>query len=219
MPADRISSFSPWHLVLVLDDSGSMYGSRIKTLNEAMERMVDEMRSLSGGLKPYFRLSIIRFGTRPELLAEAKSEMEIKTSAITTMTGSSGGTNAAAALDLAHQVLRRNPGEEKDFDPFVFFFSDGAPDDKSAALNAGERLKALSLPCGKVRLITVGIGEADGVFMRQLATQKNGSGLYRKFGHERDILDFFPDIGTIAVSQTSDFRKAVDKLEDGFVVL
>ena len=68
MPADRINSFSPWHLVLVLDDSGSMQGSKIQMLNEAMERMIDEMRMLSGGMKPYFRISIVRFGSQAEVI-------------------------------------------------------------------------------------------------------------------------------------------------------
>lgn len=219
MPADRISSYSPWHLVLVLDDSGSMQGRKIEMLNEAMRRMVDEMQTLSQGLKPYFRISIICFGDEAEIVSEAESEMDIDVTRVSSMAGRSGTTNATAALDLAYQVLQRNPGESHHFDPFLFFFSDGNPDDRSSALLAGERLKSLSLPCGNLRLITIGIGSSNNEFMRQLATQREGVARYRRLESDRDVLDFFPDIGTVAVSQTTDTRAAADKLEEDYMVL
>lgn len=219
MPADRVNSQSPWHLVLVLDNSGSMQGRKIRLLNQALERMIDEMRHLSGGLRPYFRISIIRFGSVVETICEAANEMDIDVRRVTSMAGEMGGTNATKALDTARDVLRRHPGEAHHFEPFLFFFSDGYPDDKSGALRAGERLKDLDLASGRLRLVTVGLGEVDDQFMRQLATQQDNTPSYRKLADERDILDFFPDIGTLAVSATSDFRPAADKLEEDFMEL
>ncbi len=219
MPASRISSISPWHLVLVLDDSGSMQGAPIRMLNEAIERMIDEMKLLSGGMKPYFRISIVSFGSEAKILSEAENEQDIDIKDVTGMKGKSGGTMASKALARARSILERNPGEPSHFDPFLFFFSDGHPHDANEALLEGERIKALSLPSGTVRLITIGVGQANEEFLRQLATQREGIPRYLGLKNVKDVLDFFPDIGTIAVSMASSDKPAADKLEEDFVVI
>src|SRR4051794_27651014 len=114
MPADRVWSNSPWHVVLVLDDSESMSGQPVKDVNAAVTAMVDEMKIISGGLKPYFKLSIVKFGSVPKTLAENQSEQAIDISAASSLTGSSGSTNAAAALSSAARVLDKNPGRDTD---------------------------------------------------------------------------------------------------------
>lgn len=217
MPAEKITSFSPWHLVLVLDDSISMAGQKIDTLNEAMRRLVDELRLWSGGLKPYFRVSLIKFGSSAEILSEVLNEREIDVVRITSMRGDSGTTNAAEALSRAHEILQRNPGEPEHFEPFVFFFSDGQPDDKGKALEAGRRIKALRLPSGEPRLVTIGIGDVDDQFMRDLATSRGGEARYRKLQDVRDIEYFFPLIGTKAATMAADRRSSADQLEEAII--
>lgn len=217
MPAERITSFSPWHLVLVLDDSGSMAGTKIEMLNDAMRKLVDEMRLFSGGKRSYFRISLVPFGSAAKILAEARNEREIDVHSITSMRGDSGTTNAAEALTRAHDVLLRNPGEPEHFDPFVFFFSDGHPDDRGRALEAGRRIKVLRLPCGQPRLVTIGIGDVDDQFMRDLATSNSGEAHYRKLHDVRDISHFFPLIGTVAATMASDRRTSADQLADAII--
>lgn len=222
MPASRITTKTPWHVILVLDDSCSMKDDgKISALNEAIERMIDEMRYLTGGgKKKYFRISIISFGSFPVILAEADNEQNIDIDRVVSMNGDSGSTNAAAALECARELLLRNPGSVTDFNPFLFFFSDGEPDDQSEALAVGEQLKGMVLPCGALSLVTVGIGEANDYFMSELATRREGVARYRRLKNAQEISTFFPNIGTRAVSQVVvGARSAQEVLEEGFIEL
>lgn len=219
MPANRVTSRSPWHIVLVLDDSFSMQGPKIAMLNEAIRRMIAEMTEISGGMKPYFRLSIIRFGDDAEVLSEAENEQEIDLTLVTSLRGDSGLTNATAALEEAYALLERTPARVTEFEPFLFFFSDGQPNDKVSALEVGDRLKAMNLASGRLHLITVGFGDVDEEFMRHLGACDDGSSRFCKLTDERHILEFFPKIGTLTVSQTMDSRPAAKKLADDFMVI
>jgi Mg-chelatase subunit ChlD len=225
MPAERITSLSPWHLVLVLDDSGSMAGQPATMLNEAVRRMVDEMVLFSGGQKPYFRLSVISFGSQARLLSEMMSETDVRVDAVASFQGNSGVTNAQAALNLACEVLQRNPGAPEFFEPFVFFLSDGAPYDgtsaersKEEALKSADRLKGLDLASGRPRLIAIGIGDVDDDFMVKISTNLQGQPRYRKLEKASDVLTFFPEIGTIAASQVARAGKSgADMVESAII--
>jgi uncharacterized protein YegL len=200
MPASRVTSNSPWHIVLVLDDSGSMSGNPAQHLNDAVTAMVDEMKILSGGKKPYFKLSVVSFGSRPTVLCTAESEQTVALQNIASFGGNSGSTDAASALTEAADLLARNVGAPTDFTPYVFFLSDGVPDDERAALAAGDRLKSLSLAAGTPRVVTIGFGTVNDAFMEKLATTPE---LYKKLRDPREIINLFPNIGTIAASQAS----------------
>jgi uncharacterized protein YegL len=205
MPADRVWSNSPWHVVLVLDDSESMSGQPVKDVNQAVTTMVDEMKIISGGLKPYFKLSIVKFGSVPKVLAECQSEQTINLNSAVSLAGNSGSTDAAAALSAAARVLEKNPGRDTDFTPYVFFLSDGAPDDEQAALKAADSLKKLSIAAGTPRIVSVGFGDVNDDFMRKVASTPE---LYKGFASSADMARFFPVIGTIAA--TASGTKGVD---------
>lgn len=220
MPAERITSFSPWHAVLVLDDSGSMQGWKIESVNDSIRALIDEMKLWSGGgKKPYFRVSVICFGSSAEILCEAVGEGEIDIARVTSLRGDSGTTNAVEALTRAIEVLERNPGQTTDFEPFVFFFSDGRPDHRQSALDEGARLKALRLASGEPRLVTIGIGDADDGFMKGLATARHGEARYRRLGDADDIKYFFPTIGTVAASMAADRRSSAEQLEEAIMTI
>jgi Mg-chelatase subunit ChlD len=227
MPADRVTSYSPWHVVLILDDSISMEGDPIENINTAVRAMIDEMLLISGGMKPYFKITIIKFGDSAELVCEAASEKDVDIDMVSSLKGDSGVTNVTAALRLACEVLERHPGESNHFEPFVLFFSDGVPYDgtseqrsRQGAIQAGERLKGLTLSSGAPRLLTIGFGTVDDTFMAELASNRLGSPGYKKLDGSRDILRFLPDIGTLAVSQSADQnRSAADAVEEGIIDL
>jgi uncharacterized protein YegL len=198
MPADRVTGKTPWHVTLVLDDSLSMAGGPAADVGKAVEAMIVEMRLISSGMKPYFRVSVVRFGSQPEVLCEAKSEQDIDLDRITTMAGNSGSTNATAALNETVRILRDHPGEPTDFNPYVFFLSDGEPDDAATALQAAQTLKTLALAAGSPRLVTIGFGAVNDGFMGSLASNRE---LYKKLPDHKEIVRLFPQIGTIAQSQ------------------
>ena len=139
-PTGRVQSAYPWHIVFVLDDSGSMSGQPAKDLNEAIQAMIDELELVSQGTKPFFKISVISFGSNSTILCEAVNEQGVPVNSITNFAGNSGSTNTSAALNDAVAVLKRNPGQVTDFEPFVFFMSDGFPDNESAALYSADQL-------------------------------------------------------------------------------
>lgn len=211
MPASRVTSKNPWHIVLLLDDSGSMSGQPCNDLNEAIKELIDALVTASMGQKPYFKVSVIAFGSNFNTLAEAVPETDIDENVVANFQGSSGSTNAAAALDEAARILSNNPGQETDFEPFVFFLSDGCPDNASTALQAADKIKNLSLPSGAPRIVTLGFGNVDDGFMEGLA---NNSELYKKMDSSQDIVKLLPAIGTIGTQAggAEDVEEAIMKL-------
>jgi uncharacterized protein YegL len=197
MPAKQVTRLSPWHLVFVIDDSGSMSANNgAESINRAMEIMIEEMRIRSHGMKPYFKISVISFGSYSTVIAKAESEMNLNLSQITQFSGDSGSTNAAAALEDAALVLQQHPGVPTDFEPFVFFLSDGEPDDKDLALEAGKKIKQLALPAGTPRLITIGLGDGPNeIFMTTLASRTE---LYKHLNDPKGIIRLLPAIGSVA---------------------
>jgi uncharacterized protein YegL len=211
MPASRVTSRNPWHMVLVLDDSGSMSGQPSQDLNEAMKDLIDALVTASMGQKPYFRVSVIAFGSNYQTLAEAVPETDLDEGVVANFRGSSGSTNAAAALDEAARILRNNPGQETDFEPFVFFLSDGHPDSASTALQAADKIKKLSLPSGSPRIVALGFGSVDDDFMGNIASNRE---LYKKLNSSKDIVSLLPAIGTIGTQAggAKDVEQAIMKL-------
>ena len=201
MTASRVTSATPWHIVLVLDDSATMSGPPSQDVNEAIKQLIEELVVASMGEKPYFKVSVVSFGSSYDTIAEAVSETDLQKDldAVANFGGKSGSTNAAAALDEAARILTSHPGQETDFEPFVFFLSDGHPDDNSEALEAAERIKNLSLPSGTPRIITLGFGRVDHSFMASIASNAE---LYKKMDSSEDIVRFLPAMGTMGSNVT-----------------
>jgi uncharacterized protein YegL len=198
MPALRVTSNSPWHLVIVLDDSGSMSGDPANQLNKALDEMVEEMKLMSQGTKPYFRISIVVFGSNVRVVAEAESEQTVDKDKITRFSGDSGGTNMTAALVEAAEILKRKPGKPTDFDPYVFLLTDGVPDDENTAVKAAQAIRNMEVSAGKPRLIAIGLGSAVNMgFLQQAASNPE---LAKHLQNSADLVRFFPAIGTIVTS-------------------
>ena len=111
MPASRVTSETPWHVILVLDDSGSMGGKPAADVNDGLKDMLAEMEVIAKGSKPYFKISIITFGSAAQVVEEYKGERDIDANKIAVLSGSSGTTAADQGLKAAADVLRRNPGK------------------------------------------------------------------------------------------------------------
>ena len=199
MTAKCVTSRTPWHVMLVLDDSDSMSGQPSQDLNEALKEFIEALNTLSMAQKPYFKVSVISFGSNYHTIAEAVSEQDLDENQVASFQGGSGSTNAAAGLDEAARILRKNPGAATDFEPFVYFFSDGHPDSASEALKAADEIKNLSLTSGTPTIVTLGFGNVDDNFMRSLATDNE---LYKKMSSSEDFKVLLPNIGSIPVSNT-----------------
>lgn len=197
MPANRVTSKSPWHVIFVIDDSGSMFDQPAKDVNLALKGYFAEMAAASGGVRPYFKVSIIAFGSSSSVLCEAKDENYVNNniSQFTCFQGERGGTNAASALDDAANLILRNGGCSSDFEPFVFFLSDGAPDSQTLALEAANKLKNVTVTAGRVHVWSIGIGSSvDDSFMKSVASTPER---YIKLTTAKDLVKTLPDIGTV----------------------
>lgn len=202
MPANRVTSLSPWHVVLVLDDSGSMEGAPAEALNDALRLMISEMEVIAKGTKPYFKVSIVSFGSAVRILAEAVGEKQVEVKKVATFAGRSGSTSTTAGLNAALDILKRNPGEATDFRPYVFLFSDGYPDEgeEESALEVATAIKSLDIPAGKPQLVSIGLGDANEDFMKAVASSPE---LHVHLADPDQLKRLFPQIGTVAGSKTS----------------
>jgi uncharacterized protein YegL len=165
-------------------------------VSNGLRDMLTEMVVIAKGTKPYFKVSLIVFGSGAEILAEAKSEKDIDIEKVVNFTGNSGSTRPSEAFRSAIEILKRNPGKTTDFRPYVFFFSDGMPDedDTTSALQAAEELKSLNIDAGQPTIWALGFGAIDAKFMKRIASAE-------KFKEVQDadrLAKLFPVIGTVA---------------------
>jgi uncharacterized protein YegL len=198
MPAERITTATPWHVVLVLDDSTSMKANQgAENINRGLEALLDELEMKNMGTKERIWLSVVQFHSQPTLVVEHKSELQIR-GTIPKFEANFGSTNMAAALDMALEVLNRNPGKTTDFNPYVLLLTDGAPDNPEAARSAALRLKAASPAAGQPYLVAVGVTQdADMDFLKSIASTPE---LAVFLPEPKDITKLLPTIGTIVGS-------------------
>ena len=120
-----VPTAKPLPVIFLLDVSGSMYGSKILALNQAVEEMLQSFSSESA-MENEIRVSVITFGGQVKLhLPFAKAD-EIKWTSLQ----ADGGTPMGTALRMAKDMI-----EDKDvipsraYRPAVVLVSDGQPND------------------------------------------------------------------------------------------
>jgi uncharacterized protein YegL len=187
----RIQSANPMHIVLLADNSRSMRGQPAMDATEAVQDWILELQGVTRGKKEYFKFSFITFGSSSEVIASAVNINDVDAATVI-VDGNGGSTNMYAALVDACDVIARIAAPHH-CPPFVFLFTDGNPDDASAALTEASKLKSLSLPCGSPRIVTLGFGSANDGFLRQVATSPE---FYKRVANSRDLVHFLPAIGT-----------------------
>lgn len=196
MPADRVTSLSPWHVVLALDDSDTMRGTASAELNDIVREVIAEMDVASKGTKPYFRLSILVFGDDTIVLDEWKDARAIDIDRAASVTGAGGKANLEKALAATREILERNPGNPGDFRPYVFLFiGDSGAGGDQATLREAVALKRLSLAAGAPKVVVFALGAASAAALSGIATSPE---LARRPEDPQSLYRLFPPIGTIA---------------------
>ena len=165
--------------------------------------MIAEMEVFAKGTKPYFKISIVAFGDSADIICEAKGERDIDINEIATFCGSRGLTKCSEAFERAAEILKRNPGKDTDFRPYVFFFSDGRPnpEDENAAIRSADDLKQLDIAAGQPALWSFGYGDIDPVFMKHVASSLEH---FKELPDAAALTRLFPAIGTIAGTKTGE---------------
>lgn len=118
---------SKTNLMLIIDDSGSMSGSRINEVKTAVDKLLSNyeatgevaVRLVTFGSGAYYDTSDTTGWKTPD---------EVR-AMVNKLSGSSGGTNYNAAMDSAKQAFIQGQGNQyfKDGNNVSFFLSDGEP--------------------------------------------------------------------------------------------
>ena len=114
-------------VILLLDTSGSMGGSKIQTLNEAVSEMITELAKVDDGVG-FLRISVITFGGQEatELIHHAPVG-EILSPQLTAR----GRTPMGSAFALAQQLIENDEELPSNaYRPTLALVSDGIPTDK-----------------------------------------------------------------------------------------
>ena len=193
MPAERVSSASPWHVVMVLHvDGETVAAARART---ALSVLVEEMTLLSGGVKPMFRVTFIDGTLNPQIALAARSDIEASDFAWPPRPGTPPAP-LAALLRSAEEVLTDNPGRIGDFIPYVVVLC-GSTEVDEAALASAERLKALKISAGEPRLVVFDFTGAENTELRKIASRAE---LYVGLEHPEPVASIFPIVGSAVLA-------------------
>lgn len=144
----------PLHFFWIVDCSGSMYGDKIGTVNNAIQSTIPEMAAAAES-NPNAQLFIrtLKFETDAKWITEGAIPIE---NFAWDDLSANGGTSMGAAFDLLAAELTIPPMSERALPPVLVLLSDGMPtDDYQSALN-----KLLRLPWGKKSVrIAISIGQ------------------------------------------------------------
>lgn len=113
------------------------------------------------------RAGIIAFDDEPHLIAAPTQDREQLRAALADITPQ-GATEIGGALDYANSQLDSLTGQTANLPGILMILTDGGAHDEEAALVVGRRLKDAG-----TRLITIGTGQADAGFLRELASSPN----------------------------------------------
>ena len=171
----------PLNLVLVVDRSGSMGGSKMMHLKNAIRELVENFR-------PQDQITIVGFSSdaRVHLEPARKTEQSRIVNAIKEI-HAGGGTNLYAGLKLGFERAEKNFDREKT--NRIIFLTDG---NANVGVTEKETISKLSKTChGKgISLMTIGLGiDFNNGLLRELADA--GRGVIHYIGDEADIQKTF----------------------------
>jgi uncharacterized protein YegL len=157
----------PQIVTLIIDDSGSMEGSKAKQVTEAIQDgFVIELQSKDLQSSRFrFLLNIAKFGDDVVPLAVAKIAKDVNLQALT-FKGDSGQTNIAAGLHWAKEALETSLqycrgltdyDEEQCPNPLCILFTDGENTGPDVAQPA-QTLRSVPFKGGQVDVFVCGIG-------------------------------------------------------------
>jgi len=175
----KISRANPGLIGMSLDDSGSEADYLAGTTDpryEWVERytgiilkeLLSRSSEVSGQgvvIKPRYFVHVIEYGSQPQLWGEPMMDIEAAVQKYTEagnslgLSGRLGGTDAAAALQMAHADLQKALADERfkdSFPPLLLHITDGESQTDATAI--AEQIKQLSTNDGNVLVANAYIG-------------------------------------------------------------
>ena len=131
------------HLFFLLDNSGSMSGAPIQTLNEAMVNTMSELKNEADRKEVTAMVHILSFNSSVSWLCNTTSEEGISVENINwTDIGATGGTDTAAAIRAILPGLSRKRLGHHAYRPIIVLITDGFSNDRSETQQAIQELNA-----------------------------------------------------------------------------
>ena len=146
---------TPYDIVLLLDNSGSMYDS-LSTAKAACHKLVSEMIDTS-----IHRVAFVTFESVVHLHCNLTHDSSKLIASINSI-GVGGSTNMSGALRAAYQELKNCKGA-----PLVILVTDGYPDNKSETTEIASRLKT-----DGVKITAIGAGSVDHGYLTSLTSSQ-----------------------------------------------
>lgn len=130
----------------LLDTSGSMYGEPIQALNNALNGMINNLRSDAQALDSLW-ISIVTFDREVKEIVPLTELVHFQLPEISCP--QSGPTNTGAGLDFVirkvnTEVIKGSATQKGDWKPLLFVFTDGKPSDIQFYREKIQDIKALN---------------------------------------------------------------------------
>jgi RHS repeat-associated protein len=135
----------PTDIFLLLDESGSM-GASLGEVRQAANRFIDTLDLTAN------RVAVLPFSVSPYLIQPLTNDATVLHRCINSLENAGGGTDMAAALNLAFSEIK-NPQRARGAFPVILILSDGDPDNMVTANAAANEAKFAG-----VRIICAGVG-------------------------------------------------------------
>lgn len=171
-------------IVLVLDVSGSMYGTPIQETKKASVHFIDTIMGRDA------RIGIVAYDDSASQLSDFSTNQQVLTSAVSDVY-SGGGTDIESGLKKAHSMLRKSDAKKK----ILVLMSDGEP-------NGGKQGDALVAYADEIKndgitIYTLGFfGETGGYksSAQELMERIASGGYHYEVENADDLVFFFEDI-------------------------
>ena len=166
------------NIIFLLDTSGSMSGARINQLNCAMPEALAALREAAMKQEMKVIVRIAEFNNYADwILGKTEKGVEITEAEEQwkDLTARSAGTNTAAAIDLAAEVMHTRYLGTRNYHPYVILITDGESNRVDETLKSIDRLKAALRSSSnpgknKVERIAIGVVEANRTELESFAS-------------------------------------------------
>jgi uncharacterized protein YegL len=199
---------SPIDVVLVIDDSGSMDGTKISSAKTAATDFINGNTAKNiTGLQPGDRVAVVTLNNGS--MSGLTSTFSVATNFISNI-DASGGTSYKPALVLANNILsEKNPSSTA----VIIFLADGDPGDGQSAVDYCSNILK---PAG-VQIYTIGLGVAPGsnaeTLLKAMASSVNGTANYSS-GGAGDLVAIYNNISASLIRLLSLADKSGSYISD-----
>lgn len=139
---------------LLIDCSSSMEGSKLQQAKEGALGFAES------AIKKHYSIGLISFADSAESLTEPQRDPVVFQECFRGLQAS-GGTNMTDAIEMATRKLQLLTGTRA-----MVIVTDGQPNGRETCLAAAEKAKGFGID-----IITIGTGDADITFLRQISTR------------------------------------------------